>query len=89
MSNTEEEQPREERCSCGGMWVNLTYEGFDPLLLWWLALYIEVVVLFQILSGKEVNNGHFESGQLVQAILTKGGLRLQMALVVTPPWAPW
>ena len=32
--------------------------------------------------------GKFEGGQLVQAILTKGGLRLRKALVVTPSWAP-
>ena len=30
----------------------------------------------------------FEGRQLVQVILTKGGLRLPKALVVTPSWAP-
>ena len=30
-----------------------------------------------------------KGGQLVQAILTKGGLRLPKALVVTLLWAPW
>ena len=41
------------------------------------------------LGGKGSHNGQFEGGQLVQAILTKGGLRLPKALVVTPLWAPW
>ena len=40
------------------------------------------------LGGKGSHNGQFEGGQLVQAILTKGGLRLPKALVVTPSWAP-
>ena len=40
--------------------------------------------------GKGANNGgQFERGQLVQAILTKGGLHLPKVLVVTPSWAPW
>ena len=43
----------------------------------------------QILSGKGANNDRFERGQLVQAILTKGGLRLPTALAMTPTWAPW
>ena len=41
------------------------------LLLWWLILFIEALVLSQILSGKGANNGQFERGQLVQLILTK------------------
>ena len=41
------------------------------------------------LGGKGSHNGQFEGGQLVQAILTKGGLRLQNALVVTTSCAPW
>ena len=57
-------------------------------LLWWLILFIEAWSSSQILSGKGCHNGQFEGGQLVQAILTKGGLRLPKALVVTPPWAP-
>ena len=40
------------------------------------------------LGGKGSHNDRFEGGQLVQAILTKGGLRLPKALVVTPSWAP-
>ena len=38
----------------------------------------------QILSGKGANNGHFEGEHLVQAILTKVGLRLPKALAMTP-----
>ena len=30
------------------------------LLLWWLALFIEALVLPQILSGKGANNGQFK-----------------------------
>ena len=40
------------------------------------------------LGGKGSHNGQFEGGQLVQVILTKGGLRLPKTLVVTPLWAP-
>ena len=40
------------------------------------------------LGGKGSHNGQLEGGQLVQAILTKGGLRLPKALVVTLSWAP-
>ena len=42
----------------------------------------------KFLGGKGSHNNQFEGGQLVQAILTKGGLRLPKALVVTPSWAP-
>ena len=42
-----------------------TWEGFDPLLLWWLSLFIEALVLFPN-SGKGANNGNFERGQLVK-----------------------
>ena len=42
----------------------------------------------KFLGGKGFHNGQFEGGQLVQAILTKGGLRLPKALVVTLSWAP-
>ena len=41
------------------------------------------------LGEKGSHNGQFEGGQLVQAILTKGGLRLPKVLVVMPSWAPW
>ena len=44
--------------------------------------------LSKCLGGKGSHNGQFEGGQLVQAILTKGGLRLPKALVVTTLWAP-
>ena len=40
------------------------------------------------LGRKGSHNGQFEGGQLAQAILTKGGIRLPKALVVTPSWAP-
>ena len=40
------------------------------------------------LGGKGSHNGQFEGGQLVQAILTKGGLCLLKALALKPPWAP-
>ena len=40
------------------------------------------------LGGKGSHNCQFEGGQLVQAILTKGGLRLPKALVVTTLWSP-
>ena len=40
------------------------------------------------LGGKGSHNDQFEGGQLVHAILTKGGLRMPKALVVMPPWAP-
>ena len=50
------------------------YRGTDPLP--------------KCLGGKGPYNGQFEGGQLVQAILTKGGLRLPKALVVTTSSAP-
>ena len=54
MNSTEEEQPREERCSCGGVLdlrpglslLALDEISFNCLLLWWLALFIEALVLF-------------------------------------------
>ena len=39
-------------------------------------------------AGREPTTAKFEGGQLVRVILTKGGLRLPKALVVTPSWAP-
>ena len=44
MNSTEEEQPR-EGCSCGGVLLGKDSTQ-DALLLWWLALYIEALVLF-------------------------------------------
>ena len=41
-----------------------------------------------MLGGKGYHNDTLEGGQLVQVILTKGGLRLPKVLVVTPSWAP-
>ena len=40
------------------------------------------------LAGRDPTTAKFEGRQLVQVILTKGGLRLPKALVVTPSWAP-
>ena len=92
MNSTKEEQPH-EGCSCGGAVFRL---GGSLLAL------DEVISLFgggylylqrpwsssQILSGKGANNGHFEGEHLVQVVLTKVGLRLPKALVMTPSWAP-
>ena len=61
--------------------------NFTLLLLWWLALFIEALVLFPNIEREGIQQ--FERGQLVQAILTKGGLRLPKVLVMTPSWAPW
>ena len=58
------------------------------LLWWWLVLFIEALVLFPNIRREGTHNEQFEGGQLVQAILTKGGLRLPKDLVVTPSWAP-
>ena len=54
----------------------------SPSLWWWLVLFIGPWSSSQILGGKGSHNGQFEGGQLVQVILTKGGLRLPKALVV-------
>ena len=54
--------------------------GLSPLDLWWLVLFIEALVLSPNIEREGSNNGQFERGQLVQAILTKGGLRLPKAL---------
>ena len=40
------------------------------------------------LGGEGSHNGQFGGGEVGKAILTKGGLRLPKALVVTPSWAP-
>ena len=40
-------------------------------------------------AGRDPTMAKFEGRQLVQVILTKGGLRLPKALVVTLLWAPW
>lgn len=39
-------------------------------------------------AGRDATMAKFEGRQLVKVILTKGGLRLPKALVVTPSWAP-
>ena len=58
-------------------------------LWWWLVLFIEAPVLFpNVLAGRDPTTANFEGGQLVQDILTKGGLHPPKALVVAPPWAP-
>ena len=57
-------------------------------ILWWLALFIEALALFPNIERDGMPQGQFERGQLVQAILAKGGLRLPKSLVVTPAWAP-
>ena len=57
-------------------------------LWWWLILLIVALVLFPNIVREGSHNDQFEGGQLVQVILTKGGLRLPKALVVTPSWAP-
>ena len=44
MNSIEGEQPR-EGCSCGGVLLGKDSTQ-DALLLWWLALYIEALVLF-------------------------------------------
>ena len=41
-----------------------------------------------MLSGRDATTAKFEGRQLVQVILTKGGLRLPKALVVTPSCRP-
>ena len=47
MNSTKEEVPREGRSSCGGdaFWEGLNPDRI-PFLLWWLALFIEALVLF-------------------------------------------
>ena len=32
-------------------------DGTDPLLLWWLVLFIEALVLYPNVGGKGSNNG--------------------------------
>ena len=46
------------------------------------------LVLSPNIEREGIQQRQLERGQLVQAILTKGGLRLSKALVVTPSWAP-
>ena len=69
------------------VWMRMI--GIRPLLLWWLVLFIEAPVLFPNFEWEGRNNDHFEGEHLVQVILTKVGLRLPKALVMTPSWAPW
>ena len=72
-----------------GQLVPVRVIGISCLLLWWLALFIEALVLSPNIEREGSNNGHFERGQLVQAILTKRGLRLSKVLVVMSSWDPW
>ena len=101
MNSTKEEQPR-EGCSCGGVLgeellrlcgsrSDLSLRLRPPLLSTAVAIpiYRGPGPLPKYLSGKGANNGHFEEEHLVQAILTKVGLRLPKALAMAPSWAPW
>ena len=57
--------------------------------LWWLVLFIEALVLFPNIKHERIPQWRdFERGQPVQAILTKGGLRLPKVLVMTPSCGP-
>ena len=59
------------------------------LLLLWLILFIEALVLSPNIEREGSQQRPIKKGgQLVQAILTKGGLCLPKAMVVTPSWAP-
>ena len=73
------------------VWMNLASDGISlPSTVVASPKYIERPwSSSQILSGKGANNGHFEGEHLVQLILTKVGLRLPKALVITMSWAPW
>ena len=69
------------------IWIR---SNMSCLLRWWLVLFIEALVLFpNVYAGRDPTTANFEGRQLVQVILTKGGLLLPKALVVTTPWAPW
>ena len=62
MNSTGEELPREERCSCG--WRACVGEDdLDqlprPLLLWWLALFIEALVLFPNIEREGIQQRPF------------------------------
>ena len=60
-----------------------------PLLQWWLGpIYSGLGPLPKCSAGRDPTTAMFEARQLVQAILTKGGLRLPKALVVMLLWAP-
>ena len=58
MNSTEEEQPREERCSCA--WWCVDELGSD--LLSWLALFIEALVLFPNIEREGIQQRPFEGG---------------------------
>ena len=61
----------------------------DAPLWWWLSpIYSGHGPLPKCKAGRDATAAKFEGRQLVQVILTKGGLRLPKALVVTLPWAP-
>ena len=95
-----EEQPREGLLLAGAMncWEEFSHLSLSLSLLWptdplvvWVAgpIYRGPGPLPKYRAGREpTTGGKFEGGQLVQAILTKGGLCLSKALVVTPSWAP-
>ena len=69
--------------------VDLVQDDLSPSTVVASSTYIEALILLPNIEREGTNNGQFERGQLVQAILTKGGLRLQKSLVMTPSWAPW
>ena len=88
MNSTEEEQPR-ERCYCDGVdELGLGRDSRCPPIVVAISIYRGPGPLPKYRVGREPTTAsEFEGGQLVQAILTKDGLRLPKALVVTPPWA--
>ena len=64
---------------------------FEPscLLLWWLILFIEALVLSPNIEREGSQQRPIRKGTASTAYPDKSSLRLQKALVVTPPWAPW
>ena len=71
-------------------WIKLRSDEMrDAATMAASSTYIGPGPLPKYRAGREPTTaGEFEGGQLVQAILTKGGLRLSKALVVTLSWAP-
>ena len=59
------------------------------LLLWWLILFIEALVLSPKIEQEGSQQRPIRKGTASTAYPDKSSLRLQKALVVTPPWAPW
>ena len=60
----------------------------DPLLLWWLVLFIEALVLFPNIEREGMPQQTIRSRTASTAYPDKSSLRLPKALVVTPSWAP-